>query len=315
MSTESDGTRAPGGSEWVQPVRRGGCREEAEGHRCWRSSVGKFSTSAQDPGDRAQRECWTDVGWVLCPPVMLGLVRPCVLIFVWANTLPAVAGSQPGSDGPLKLGNLRRVHERSIKVLAGLRGTMVQFAQAGLRGDGNCVTTRVPQGQGKDGSDTQRESLEAGQPAETRTCGQPGRGARERNTPASRSSLPPVSRWRSPLAERNRKPEGRGAHLGVHIGQQAGQGQRVGLKGQTEGITASCWDPHLQKCCATCGRGSRLGLVVPEGSDNKVYFCVSGGECVMWGVREDTSRRSNNPSSLLPQHLIALWQQSGNTPV
>lgn len=67
------------------------------------------------------------------------------------------------------------------------------------------------------------------------------------------------------------------------MGQQTGEGQRVGLEGQTEDIEASCRDPHLQKC-VTCGRGSRVVLAVPEGSDNKVYFCVRREGCNVGGA-------------------------------
>lgn len=67
------------------------------------------------------------------------------------------------------------------------------------------------------------------------------------------------------------------------MGQQTGEGQRVGLERQPENIEASCRDPHLQKCVA-CGRENRVVLAVPEGSDNKVYFCVRSEGCNVGGA-------------------------------
>ena len=86
-------------------------------------------------------------------------------------------------------------------------------------------------------------------------------GAWERNTPTSLSPLPPSSLLLGvPLAEPDRKPQGRGAHVWVHSGRPAGEGQRVGSEGRTEDIEASGRDPGDQKCWATHGGGSRLFL-------------------------------------------------------
>lgn len=160
---------------------------------------------------------------------------------------------------------------------------------------GTVLPSRGSRGKGRDGKVTQRESPDVGWPTETETFGQPAEGSQGRNTPTS------LSCCGSLLAEPNGKPEGKGAHLRVHRGEQGGEGWRVGLQGQTEAVGASRRDLCLQKRCATRGRGSRPVLVAPEGSDNTaVFLCVSKGEGVMWGKRRPFSSVSQLAPIPLP---------------
>lgn len=54
-----------------------------------------------------------------------------------------------------------------------------------------------------------------------------------------------------------------------------------GAKSESEGTNRSCRscrDPHLQKCCPTCGSGSRLFSRPPEGSDDTAIGVRVRGE-------------------------------------